>query len=151
MLDHARTNATRAFHRSSEEERYARVDPADAPLHRYRNAGVRIVNDQDAVNTAELPTDAISVAARKPLSKRQIKSAAFANERLTRQTWKSLLPDARALWTKVPPEDLARVQGNIHALAGLVQLRYHTNRQDADQQVQKFFLDHAPAAPAGTA
>ena len=82
------------------------------------------------------------------LSKRQIKAAALANERLTRQRWKSLLPDARALWSKVPAEDLARVNGNIHALAGLVQLRYRTNREDADRQVLKFFQDHPPITGA---
>jgi hypothetical protein len=100
------------------------------------------MNDQDKVNTAEA-----APAAAPMLSKRQIKAALLANERLARQRWKSLLPDARTLWAKVPAEDLAKVHGNIHALAGLVQLRYRTNREDADRQVQQFFLDH-PLAPA---
>ncbi|HZR33842.1 MAG TPA: hypothetical protein VFA75_00600 [Nevskia sp.] len=81
-------------------------------------------------------------AARHALSKRQIRAATLANERLARLRWKDLLPDAKALWGKVPAEDLARVNGNIHLLAGLVQLRYRTNREDADRQVQQFFLDH---------
>ncbi len=102
------------------------------------------MNDHSETNTDETPPGP-SVAPH-PLSKRQIKAAALANERLSRQRWKSLLPDARALWGKVPAEDLARVNGNIHALAGLVQLRYQTGREDADRQVQQFFRDHPPMA-----
>ncbi|MDR3414904.1 MAG: hypothetical protein P4L83_01845 [Nevskia sp.] len=97
---------------------------------------------------AELAGSPVPTAARPTLSKRQIKALAFANERLTRQRWKHMLPDARALWTKVPAEDLTKVNGNIHALAGLVQLRYHTSREDADRQVQQFFLEHPPTATA---
>lgn len=88
-------------------------------------------------------------AVRHVLSKRQIKAATLANERLTRLRWKELLPDAKARWSKVPAEDLARVNGNVHLLAGLVQLRYHASREDADLQVQQFFQDH-PLVP-GTA
>ena len=104
------------------------------------------MNDPTDINTAEPPE--ASARARRMLSKRQIKATALADERQTKQRWKGLLPDAKALWTKVPPEDLARVNGNIHTLAGLVQLRYHTNREDADRQVQRFFLEHAPAPAA---
>jgi hypothetical protein len=107
------------------------------------------MNDQTELSTAEMP-GAPAPAGRVMLSKRQTRAAALASERLTRQRWKSLLSDAKALWTKVPPEDLAKVNGNIHVLAGLVQLRYHTDRQDADRQVQQFFLDHTPTATAAT-
>lgn len=102
------------------------------------------MNEPIDINSPELPES--SARARRALSKRQIKATALADERETRQRWKGLLPEAKALWTKVPPEDLAKVNGNIHVLAGLVQLRYHTNRVDADQQVQQFFLAHQPAA-----
>lgn len=86
------------------------------------------------------------------LSNKQVKAATIANERLAQKRWKIMLPEARAAWTKVPPEDLTRVNGNIHVLAGLIQLRYHTTRQDADQQVQQFLLAHPHAAePAAAA
>lgn len=104
------------------------------------------MNDLTDVNTAEFSGTLAPPAVRQAQSKRQIKAATLNNERLARLTWKGLLPDARTLWAKVPAEDLAKVNGNIHALAGLVQLRYHTSREDADQQVQQFFLDHPPAA-----
>jgi len=106
------------------------------------------MNDPTDINATEPPE--ASARAQRALSKRQIKATALAGERDTKLRWKGLLPDAKALWTKVPPEDLARVNGNIHVLAGLVQMRYQTNRLDADQQVQQFFLAHAPAAAAAT-
>ena len=104
------------------------------------------MNDQGETTTGE--TLAGPVLAPRPLSKRQIKAAALANERMATQRWKSLLPDARVLWSKVPAEDLARANGNIHALAGLVQLRYRTDREDADRRVLKFFQDHPPITGA---
>jgi hypothetical protein len=100
------------------------------------------MSDPRDLSATGLPPDP---APRLMLSKRQIKAAALSNERLNRQRWKGLLLDARTLWSKVPAEDLARVNGNIHALAGLVQLRYRTSREDADRQVQQFFDDHPPA------
>lgn len=106
------------------------------------------MNNQTDMNAAELPDSVAPATARHAQSKRQIKAAALANERLARQQWKSILADARSLWGKVPAEDLTKVNGNIHVLAGLVQLRYHTSREEADRQVQKFFLDHPPAAEA---
>lgn len=108
------------------------------------------MNDQTQVSTVEAP-DGSAPAGRQALSKRQIKAAELANERLVRQRWKDLLANARTFWPKVPAEDLAKVNGNVHALAGLVQLRYHTNRQDADLQVQQFFLANmsTPRTEAG--
>lgn len=104
------------------------------------------MNDLTEMNTAEFIGTQAPAAARPAQSKRQIKAATLNNERLARLHWKNMLPDAKVLWAKVPVEDLARVNGNVHVLAGLVQLRYHTSREDADQQVHKFFLDHPVTA-----
>ena len=107
------------------------------------------MSDQTEVSTSEIPAGSVP-ARRQALSKRQIKAAEFANERLVRQRWKGLLANARVFWPKVPADDLAKVNGNIHALAGLVQLRYQINRNDADLQVEQFFLANMPAPKAET-
>jgi hypothetical protein len=91
------------------------------------------------------------VAAARPMSKRQIKASALEDERAANKRWKTMLPDAKVAWAKVSSEELAKVNGNVHVLAGLIQLRYHTSRQDADQQVQLFLSQHSTLSGAANA
>jgi hypothetical protein len=105
----------------------------------------------DLVDTTTTPATAAPTPSARALSKRQIKAAEMENEYLMQKRWKLMLPDAKTAWAKVPAEDLAKAKGNVHVLAGLVQLRYHTSREDADQQVRQFLLQHPSAAePAST-
>ena len=81
-----------------------------------------------------------------PRSKKRLKADTLANEQAAQKHWKQMLPDAKATWAKVPPEDLTRVNGNLNILAGLIQLRYRVSRQDADEQAKLFYDAHSAAA-----
>lgn len=98
------------------------------------------------MNLPDSAASTLAVPAAPPRSKRQLKANAIAAERAAQARWKHMLNDARAAFSKIPPEELTRVNGNLNVLAGLVQLRYHTTRLDADQQVQRFFAERAAAA-----
>ena len=72
----------------------------------------------------------------------QIRASATADGFALKAKWKTLLAQARELWPKVPAEELAGVDGNIHKLAGLVQLRYRLDREESNRQVKEFFDRH---------
>ncbi len=95
------------------------------------------------MNLPDSAESILAVPAAPPRSKRQLKANAIATERAAQARWKHMLNDARTAFSKVPPEELTKVNGNLNVLAGLVQLRYQTTRLDADQQVQRFFAEHA--------
>jgi hypothetical protein len=80
-------------------------------------------------------------------TKSQIRASAMADAAAIKSKWKTLIPAAGALWTKVHGDDLARVDGNFHKLAGLVQLRCGLSREESDKQVKDFFAKHYPVAP----
>lgn len=75
-------------------------------------------------------------------TRKQIQTAELAEQAAVRDRWKNLLPDARSNWPKVPAEELLLVRGNVHKLAGMVQLRYQLSRQEADLQVKTFMDQH---------
>lgn len=80
-------------------------------------------------------------------SKSQLQAIAAAEARARAARWKTLIPAAGQTWSKIHPTELGRTNGDIHMLAGMVQMRYQLNRQEADSQVQAFFAAHAaPAA-----
>ncbi len=81
---------------------------------------------------------------RPPLTKKQSTASRFAAEHAMKVKWKSLIGAAHAVWNRISPEELAKVQGNIPALAGLVQLRHQLSRQESDAQVKAFFATHFP-------
>jgi hypothetical protein len=85
---------------------------------------------------------ASSGAGEPPRTKNQIKATAMADGLAAKVRWKTLTTEAKATWEKLYPEDLARVDGNFHKLAGLVQLRYHISREESDRQVKDFFDKH---------
>ena len=78
-------------------------------------------------------------------TRKQVQAAEMADQAAVLSRWKGMLGDAGATWPKVPQEELLLVRGNVHKLAGMVQLRYKLNRQEADQQV-KAFMDLHPQA-----
>lgn len=76
-------------------------------------------------------------------TRKQIQAAEMADQAAVLSRWKNMLPDARTNWPKVPAEELLLVKGNMHKLAGMVQLRYKLDRLEADLQV-KTFMDLHP-------
>lgn len=78
------------------------------------------------------------------LTKTQRRAAAAAEVRAGQQRWRtSLISVAGTTWSKLHPQELAKVDGNIHVLAGLVQMRYQLSREESDRQVKGFFDKHA--------
>lgn len=103
------------------------------------------MNLQDIQVNAAVEAVAASAAApvaERPLTKNQLKASALADASRLRSKWKGLVAEARLVWPKVPVEDLARVQGDFHRLAGMVQLRYQLGRQESDRQVHEFMDKH---------
>lgn len=81
-----------------------------------------------------------------PLTRKQTRSNAMLATRALQLKWKTLIPEARTVWSKIHPEELATVQGDFHRLAGLVQMRYRVSRLEADQQTKSFLDKHYPPA-----
>lgn len=98
----------------------------------------------DAIHTSPAPqssSPATVADSRTPpvlRTRKQIQAASLADQAATRAAWKRSIPLARENWSKLDPAELSTVNGNVHKLAGLVQLRYHVTREDADEQVAKF-------------
>lgn len=86
-------------------------------------------------------------------TKSQLRAAALLEARTIKARWQKLIGEAQAVWSKLHAQELAKVDGNFHVLAGLVQMRYRITREETDRQVQAFFDQHltvtAPA-PAPT-
>jgi hypothetical protein len=81
-------------------------------------------------------------------TKAQLRATAATEARAVKDRWKILAAEARTVWGKLHPEELAKVDGNFHVLAGLVQMRYQVSRQESDRQVSAFFSKHIPAPVA---
>jgi hypothetical protein len=100
------------------------------------------------------PTDSIEhtappkPSARPAPSKKQSTASLFAAERAMKLKWKSLIGAAHAVWNRISPEELAKVQGSIPTLAGLVQLRHQLSREESDAQVKAFFATHCAVESA---
>lgn len=77
-------------------------------------------------------------------TKSQLRAAEVAAVRATRERWKTVIAEAQTQWSKLHQQELAKVDGNFHVLAGLVQMRYQLGRADADRQVKAFFDKHIP-------
>ena len=75
-------------------------------------------------------------------TKKQITASLLAKGLADKAQWKSLINEAHATWPKVSTAELAAVAGNIHALAGLVQLHHRLSREESDSQVKAFFAAH---------
>lgn len=96
-----------------------------------------------AVDAAVVPSPPVAPAAAViPRSKKQITASALADGVKVRAKWKTLIAEARTVWAKLHPEELAKVNGDFHRLAGLVQLRYEIGRAESDRQVRAFFDKH---------
>lgn len=77
-------------------------------------------------------------------TKKQATASLLAKGLAGKMQWKTLIGEAHATWPQVSAAELAASEGNIHALAGLVQLRHRISREESDQQVKAFFGAHLP-------
>ncbi len=56
--------------------------------------------------------------------------------------WKQQVGAAKIAWGKLTEDELLRLEGHEQKLAGLIQERYAITREEADQQVKRFFEKH---------
>ena len=75
-------------------------------------------------------------------SRKQTEADVRTREAQLLQLWRKAVPLAAAAWPRLSPDELRASRGNVHRLAGLIQLRYQASRQDSDQQVADFMLAH---------
>lgn len=81
-----------------------------------------------------------------PRTKNQLKASALADGLALKAKWKTLIPAAKAKWDKLHAEELEKVDGSVHRLAGLVQLRQQLSRDETDRQVAAFMAQHDSGA-----
>lgn len=81
-----------------------------------------------------------------PRTRKQISASLLADGLALKARWKTLIADAKSVWPKISTEELASAQGDIHRLAGMVQLRCQLSREESDRQVKAFFEKHAAKA-----
>jgi hypothetical protein len=78
-------------------------------------------------------------------SRKQIHAASVAQEAEMLRRWRQALPLAGTTWTRLSPDELRISRGNVHKLAGLIQLRYQTTREESDRQVAAFIAANVTA------
>lgn len=79
-------------------------------------------------------------------TRKQALTTLFAQRVAAKLRWKTLAAEARLTWPAVSAEELARVQGDVPTLSGIVQLRCRLSREETDRQVKAFFEKHASVA-----
>lgn len=53
--------------------------------------------------------------------------------------WKQQLGAAKVAWGRLTEDELLQSEGHMQKLAGLIQERYATTRDEAEVQIRKFF------------
>lgn len=61
------------------------------------------------------------------------------NQDTLKGQWKQWIGKAKTTWGKLADDELLKIEGNAQRLTGLVQERYGATREDAENQVKKFF------------
>jgi hypothetical protein len=80
-------------------------------------------------------------------SRKQVEAASAAQEAEMLRRWRVALPLAGTTWTRLSPDELRTSRGNVHKLAGLIQLRYQTTREESDRQVAAFIKANVAPPP----
>ena len=104
------------------------------------------MNIENSVKPPEPEPGATSPAIKRPRTRSQIRATAIADGLAAKAKWKTLIGEARAVWEKVSSEELAKVDGDFHRLAGLIQLRHQISREESDRQARDFFDRHYSVA-----
>lgn len=94
------------------------------------------------MNTQHPDTSKPDVIASAVQTRKQATASLLAKGLADKAQWKTLIGEAHNTWPQVSAAELAASEGNIHALAGLVQLRHRVSRELSDQQVTAFFAAH---------
>lgn len=68
------------------------------------------------------------------------------NSDILKGQWKQLTGKAKAAWSRLPDDDLLRVEGNVERLSGVIQERYGVTRAEAEDEVQNFIDRHLKPA-----
>jgi hypothetical protein len=89
----------------------------------------------------ERPSSTVSHGALRR-SRKQLQAEEVARVALIQKRWSAAVPKASTLWSRLSPDELRLSRGNVHKLAGLIQLRYGTTREDSDSQVAAFMKDN---------
>ncbi|WP_027817291.1 CsbD family protein [Paraburkholderia bannensis] len=58
--------------------------------------------------------------------------------------WKQLIGKAKAAWGELTDDELTKVEGRADRIAGLIQERYGKTRDEAQQEVKRWFDEHRP-------
>lgn len=53
--------------------------------------------------------------------------------------WKQQIGAAKVAWGKLTDDELLKLEGHQQKLVGLIQVRYAITRDEAEQQVRRFF------------
>ena len=65
----------------------------------------------------------------------------FPSLNVSAPDWQYLLGDLRREWPRITRKDFEWANGDLHDLAGLIQMAYQVSGPDADRQVHHFFDD----------
>jgi uncharacterized protein YjbJ (UPF0337 family) len=63
------------------------------------------------------------------------------NADILKGKWRQMRGEAKGRWGKLTDQDLARVEGKLDKLIGLVQERYGYTREQAAQEVDRFIKE----------
>ncbi|NIE64932.1 CsbD family protein [Burkholderia sp. Ax-1719] len=58
--------------------------------------------------------------------------------------WKQMIGKAKAAWGELTDDELTKAEGRADRLAGLIQERYGKTRDEAEQEVKRWFDAHRP-------
>ncbi len=62
---------------------------------------------------------------------------------IIRGKWNQLKGDARVQWGKLTDSDLEQIGGHKDKLVGRLQERYGWNKEEAEEEADKFFAQHS--------
>jgi uncharacterized protein YjbJ (UPF0337 family) len=64
------------------------------------------------------------------------------NEDILKGKWKQFRGEMKKLWGNITDDEFDKIDGQKDKLAGIIQERYGRSRQEAEDEVERFFNDH---------
>jgi uncharacterized protein YjbJ (UPF0337 family) len=68
------------------------------------------------------------------------------NEDIVKGKWKQFRGELKNLWGKITDDEWDQVDGQQDKLAGLIQERYGKTREEAEEEVDRFFAQRSGTA-----